>query len=273
LLHTYVGEVAAKTTPTAWCYNCTARGHYGDECPVLPQYKITIPSAFSKLSLGLGSRFDPKKAKKASSSSYQGGYTSKHQRWSDSSREGSPRYDNHGSNHHDKKRAKHKYNNDSDDDYSSKYNSSNRANSSTSISSKNSNKKKHNNNNDQGLNGFFSNQLPPSSKNKQNSRSGNNNWKAMNNNSLPQPTRSGTVNVNSYSNSRQQRQNYGDFPRGNNNNNNSNNNHNNNLPRPSSSGVIDLTVSNNNGNSRGGSGGNEYTNRRPKYHGGYSRNR
>ncbi|GAN03512.1 conserved hypothetical protein [Mucor ambiguus] len=298
ILHTYVGEVTAKSTPVAWCYNCTERGHYGDDCPDLPQYKTTMPSAFSKLSLGLGSRFDPKKAKKSSSSSYHGSnYTAnKHQRWSDSSRESSPRYDHHDS----RKRARYNYN-DSDDDYnnsrytrrdngsSSKSNNNNsNSNSSNNNNSNNNNnnnyngKKRQKTNNQQGLDGFFSHQQQQASassssrnsnNNNNNSRSGNNNWKAMNNNSLPQPTRSGTVKVNSYGRQQQQRQDYGDFPRGNNNTNN--------LPRPSASGVIDLTGDrssssnkNNNRGGGGGAGGGEYSsNRRPKYHGGYSRNR
>ncbi|CAO0790159.1 unnamed protein product [Mucor circinelloides] len=265
LLHTYVGEMAATSTPVAWCYNCTERGHYGDECPDLPQYKTTMPSAFSKLSLGFGSRFEPKKLKKASSSSYHGSTfaVNKHQRWSDSSRESSPRYD-----HRDKKRSRYNHN-DSDDDYNSRYTRQD-----TSSSSSKNNNKKRKKNDHQGLDGFFSHQQQPSgfsskNNNKQNNgRSGNSNWKAMNNNSLPQPTRSGTVKVNSYSRQQQQRQDYGDFPRSNNNNGNS-------LPRPSASGVIDLTGDSSGNNSRGGGGGGgEYSsNRRPKYHGGYSRNR
>lgn len=274
LLHTYVGEVAAKTTPVAWCYNCTERGHYGDECPDLPQYKTTMPSAFSKLSLGLGSRFDPKKAKKASSSSYHGStYTANnHQRWSDSSRESSPRYD-----HRDTRKRSRYGHNDSDDDYNSRYTRRDNGSSLTNNSNNNSSKKRQKTSNQQGLDGFFSHQQQQtpsrnnnSNNNKQNnnSRSGNNNWKAMNNNALPQPTRSGTVKVNSYS--RQQRQDYGDFPRG--------NNDSSNLPRPSASGVIDLTSDSNSSNNSnrgggGGGGGGYSSNRRPKYHGGYNRNR
>ncbi|KAI8647070.1 hypothetical protein BD408DRAFT_479485 [Parasitella parasitica] len=250
LLHTYVGERASKSVPTAWCYNCTERGHYGDECLDLPQYKITMPSAFSKLSLGIGSRFDSKKTKEFS---YQQGYSSKRQRRPEGNIDSSPRYDYHDSGYNDNKRTRHKYF-DSDDEYPSRH--------SRSGPSKN--------NKSSNLNGFFSHQLPQSSsssspsslssllsKNRQNDRSGNSNWKAMNNNSLPQPTRSGTVSVNSYNNSVQQRREYGDFPR----------NSSSNLPKPSSSGVIDLSGSSS--NSRGG----KYTNRGPKYHGGYSRNR
>ncbi|KAK4521435.1 uncharacterized protein ATC70_012050 [Mucor velutinosus] len=277
LLHTYVGEVPAKSTPVAWCYNCTERGHYGDECPDLPQYKTTLPSAFSNLSLGLGSRFDPKKAKKSSSSYHGSTYTAnKHQRWSDSSRESSPRYDHRDS----KKRSRYSYN-DSDDDYSnSRYTRRDNASSSKHSNNGNNSKKRQKVNN-QGLDGFFSHQQQQASssssrnnnnsKQNNNGRSGNSNWKAMNNNSLPQPTRSGTVKVNSYSRQQQQqqRQDFGDFPRGNNNTNS--------LPRPTSSGVIDLTGESNNSNknsNRGGGGGGEYSsNRKPKYHGGYSRNR
>jgi hypothetical protein len=74
---------------------------------------------------------------------------------------------------------------------------------------------------------------------------------ALNNNTLPQPTRSGTVNVRNNNNSRHNNGYEGDFPRGRE------------APRPSSSGVIDLTADDSSSNNRRG----------PKYHGGYKRNR
>ncbi|KAI8376638.1 hypothetical protein EDC96DRAFT_423618, partial [Choanephora cucurbitarum] len=60
LLHTYIDEVSPRKIPEAWCYYCTSKGHYGDECPHLPTYLSTIPSAFSKHSIGLGNRFEAK---------------------------------------------------------------------------------------------------------------------------------------------------------------------------------------------------------------------
>ncbi|CEP12761.1 hypothetical protein [Parasitella parasitica] len=203
------------------------------------------------------SRYDPKKIKKSS-------YQSKRQRPSDSSRDSSPHRDYYESGYRDNKRTRHKYN-DSDDDHFSRYSRSAPSKSNSNSNSNSNSRYKNTNNNNSNLNGFFSHQLPQqssqssssSSNNRPNNRSGNSNWKAMNNNTLPQPTRSGTVNVHSFNNSVQHRQDYGDFPRG---------NGSTSLPKPSSSGVIDLS-----GNSR--SRGGEYASRGPKYHGGYSRNR
>ncbi|RCH84411.1 hypothetical protein CU098_008617, partial [Rhizopus stolonifer] len=191
LLHTYFDEVAPIRIPEAWCYNCTSKGHYGDDCPYLPNYLTTIPSAFSKLSIGLGSRFDVKKSIKNTAAAFG----RQHDRWSNpSSRESSP----------NKKKRKHDA---SDTD--------------------NSSRKRHYDKPKKGkLNDFFDR------------GAGNSNWKALNNNQLPQPTRSGTVNVNTP----KKKKNY-DFPRS--------------LPKPSSSGVIDLTG--------------EYSKRTPKYRGGYNK--
>jgi hypothetical protein len=251
LLHKYVNEISVRSIPQAWCYQCTAKGHYGDECPRLPQYLETLPSVFSKESLSFGSRFDPRKPKKHQKPS------NNHQRWSDSSRENSPRrsYDSDRdySNGPTKKRPRHVQEDNK------------------KFKNEDSSRNKKNNNGSKQLDMFFQNGKGNNSNNYSNrgspspynsSKSGNSNWKAMNNNTLPQPTRTGTVNVNApnrrlqHQQQHQQRQTYEtDFPRSN-------------LPRPTASGVIDLTGSSNNN----GSSWNE-PRRVPKYHGGYNRRR
>lgn len=240
-----MNEVPLRVVPQAWCYQCTSKGHYGDDCLQLPQYLETLPSAFSKDSLSYGSRFDPKKSISHHRPS------NNHQRWSDSSRENSPRR-----------------NYDSDRDYNMNKRTKYEDNSQKKFKNDNNgrNKKNNNGNSNKSLDTFFqhgkgnnSNRGASSPYNP--SKSGNSNWKAMNNNTLPQPTRTGTVNVNT-SNRRpqqhqqqQQRQPYGtDFPRTN-------------LPRPTASGVIDL--SGNDNNSRAWA----EPRRAPKYHGGYNRRR
>ncbi|KAI8058880.1 hypothetical protein BDF21DRAFT_430179 [Thamnidium elegans] len=266
LLHVYENEVPARKQPTAYCYYCTAKGHYGDECSMLPKYLTTMPSVFSQLSLSSGSRFDPKKTMKNTASSF--GTVGSHQRWSDSSRDNSPRggNDRGGGGYHDHANKKRRY---GEDDYSNRnrYNNNNdrynsNKNDKKSYKSSNAPPNSYKDNNaggkrhrtdlvedsrSSGLDTFFVNE-----KKKKNfdyaGKSGNNNWKAVNS-SLPQPTRSGTVNLNK----KRQQQNYdGDFPRG---------GGSDELPRPSSSGIIDLTKSD--------SGA--YSKRTSKYHGGYNR--
>lgn len=301
-------------TPTPFCYNCTTGGHYGDECPSLPNYLQTMPSAFSSLSLSEGSRFDPRKTMRttassfasftSSRSSFAAGPSSQHQRWSDDSREGSPRPGYHNKN------KKRKYNDDSDYEYKhkSKGKSKTRYEDSDNDSYNSSKKKKKGK--DKVISSYKDNQAggkrrrtdldnQPSSSSRPTSRldqfftpnsssqkkpkrdnitinnnayansTGNSNWKAMNNNALPQPIRnSSSGNSSPFSSTtknkkkqREQQQNYDvDFPRGNGNSEQATEA----LPRPSSSGVIDLT--------RIADGG-SYSKRAPKYHGGYNRNR
>lgn len=236
MLHVYVNEAPAKTTPVAFCYNCTDKGHYGDECPYLPQYLSESPSAFSKYSLDRGSRFDPRKFTRESSSSRPA--PSSHQRFSDSSRESSPQYDNSNRKNNNRSRFNNS-NEDSDDSYSHKKKRRRNNSNNSNNSGNDSYKYKYTSSLDQ----YFEKGNKPQ-------RSGNSNWKALNNNSLPQPTRSGTVNMrNNNNNNRQQNQGYEpNFPRSD-------------IPQPSSSGVIDLTGGS---SKRGG--------RAPKYHGGYKRN-
>ncbi len=279
-MHVYENEKPSKTKPVAYCYNCTSKGHYGDECPDLPKYLQTVPSAFSQLSLSSGNRFDPKKTLKSSAASFS--QSANHQRWSDSSRESSPRRNNYGNNNNGNSYKKRRYN-DSDNEYNNgnSYKNNYKNGSSSSRDNDRDYKKKGNANsykdNSAGgkrrrtdlddsrsnLDNFFtpaknSNKKKgkePQHNNTYNGKSGNSNWKAMNNSTLPQPTRSGTVNMNNNKGKgdRQSQQDYsGDFPRGNGSN----------LPKPSSSGVIDLTKDDDN---------NGYSKRGPKYHGGYNR--
>lgn len=230
-----------------------------------------MPSAFSQLSLSSGSRFDPKKTMKNAASSF--GTSGNHQRWSDSSRDNSPRggYDRGGGGgYHEHASKKRRY----DDDYNNRnrYNNNNDRYNNNNDGYKNDKKPYKSNNQPAGsykdnnaggkrhrtdlvedsrqtnLNAFFVTEKKKKSFDYA-GKSGNNNWKAVNS-SLPQPTRSGTVNLNK----KRQQQNYdGDFPRG--------GGGGDELPRPSSSGVIDLTKSD--------SGG--YSKRTSKYHGGYNR--
>ncbi|KAG2207234.1 hypothetical protein INT47_012287 [Mucor saturninus] len=270
LLHVYENESPPSRIPTAYCYYCTEKGHYGDDCPDLPKYLTTVPSVFSYLSLTEGSRFDPKKQMKSSASSFSASSTS-HQRWSDSSRESSPRRNNDYSNDRGFNNGAYKRRyNDSDNEsnkrnrYNDRYDDSdhyeqekkktykgNIKPSSYKDDSAGGKRRRTDivDNSRSNLDNFFTSEKKKKGKDNYNysGKSGNNNWKAVNN-SLPQPTRSGTVNLNK----KRQQQNYdGDFPRGNGSD----------LPRPSSSGVIDLTKSD--------SGG--YSKRAPKYHGGYNR--
>ncbi|GAA5795484.1 hypothetical protein HPULCUR_000842 [Helicostylum pulchrum] len=244
--------------------------HYGDECSMLPKYLTTMPSAFSQLSLSSGSRFDPKKTLKKAASSF--GTAGNHQRWEDNSRDSSPRGGN-DRGYHERVNKKRRY----EDDYNNRnrYNNNNdRYNSNNNIHTNDgykNDKKSYRPNNppassykdnnaggkrhrtdlvedsrQTGLNNFFV--TDKKKKFDYDGKSGNNNWKAVNS-SLPQPTRSGTVNLNK----KRQQQNYdGDFPRG---------GGSDELPRPSSSGVIDLT--------KNDSGA--YSKRTSKYHGGYNR--
>lgn len=209
---------------------------------------------------------------KNSASSFSASSTS-HQRWSDSSRESSPRGGNEYSNDrgYNNGSTKRRYN-DSDNEYNKRnryndrYDDSDdyqqdkkrpyKGNKPTSYKDESSGGKRRRTDlvedSRSNLDNFFTAEKKKKGKDNYNysGKSGNNNWKAVNN-SLPQPTRSGTVNLNK-KRQQQQQQNYdGDFPRGNGSD----------LPRPSSSGVIDLT--------KNDSGG--YSKRAPKYHGGYNR--
>lgn len=285
MLHVYENEKPLKKKPVPYCYNCTDKGHYGDECPDLPKYLSTVPSVFSQLSLSVGSRFDPKKTLKSSAASFS--KSSSHQRWSDSSRDSSPRYNgdrnsyanNNNSNSYSNNNSyKKRRFNDSDNEFNNRNNNGSSSNNNRNRSDDRDYKNKGNTNsykdNNAGgkrrrtdledsrsnLNNFFT---PAKNNNKKkgkesqqnntyNGKSGNSNWKAMNNSTLPQPTRSGTVNINKGKGvDRGNQQDYsGDFPRGNGSS----------LPRPSSSGVIDLTKDDDG-----------YSKRGPKYHGGYNR--
>lgn len=222
-----------------------------------------MPSAFSYYSLYEGNRFDPKKTMKSSGSGSYGS-SSSHQRWSDQSRDSSPRVDDRRGGYKKKRyddyQERDYYNNKPRYDDNERYNKKKNY-KATSYKDNNSGGKRHRTdlveeNKRNGLDYIFVDERKKNNYN-YSGKSGNNNWKAVNN-SLPQPTRSGTVNLTKKQRQQQQeQQNYGDFPRG-------NNHHGSDLPRPSSSGVIDLTQNDNNN-----SGG--YSKRGPKYHGGYNR--
>lgn len=237
---------------------------------------------FSKYSLSEGSRFDPKKLMKNSASSFS---QPSHQRWSDSSRESSPhrgynndrpannhkrrRYDSDNDsppNYSNKKHSKtNNYNNNGNGRYDERdYSSKKRTNPDSYKDNGAGGKRRRTDLDDSRsrLDEFFTPSSNDTGRKKQkdtrnynSGKSGNNNWKAIND-GLPQPTRSGTVNINKSGGrgGRYNQQDYsGDFPRGDGSN----------LPKPSSSGVIDLTKDSDNG----------YSKRGPKYHGGYNRSR
>lgn len=255
LVHVYTNEIPPKRIPQAYCYSCAQKGHYGDECPRRSYYLSEMPSVFSKLSLERGSRFDPKKTMRESASSFSK-YQNSHQRWSDSSRESSPRREY--SNDRGKQRGNQSYTDDSDDGYSRRKKRKNDYSNEkekgykykyTSALDQYFDKGKKNGGNSKGsgsnTKGGVTKKSSSTSK-----HSGNSNWKSLKQNFLPQPTRSGIVNVNTSNNNKQSQGYEADFPRGGG------------LPRPSSSGVIDLTDDSISAGKRA-----------PKYRGGYKRNR
>ncbi|KAI8972323.1 hypothetical protein BDB01DRAFT_470066 [Pilobolus umbonatus] len=220
ILHAYVDEQPAKRDVISYCYNCASKGHYGDECPDLAVDLHNLPSAFSKYNVSKGSRFDIRKIRNSpplrdSSQSNRNDYS---------------RYNNNRIDNAYKKRYIEDETEDDDIDHFFKGRKTKKP--KQKKKAKEDNRHIHFNQRSESpvLNEFFSNKKPQQ-------RSGNSNWKALNQNILPQPSRSGTVSFDVHS-------------RG------SRNTH---LPKPSSSGYIDLTLDD------------DYKTRGPKYHGGYRR--
>ncbi|KAI8140482.1 hypothetical protein BJV82DRAFT_622780 [Fennellomyces sp. T-0311] len=217
IVHTYtLGESSTPVTEAIarYCYNCGSQGHFGDECPTLPDYLRQVRTAFSIKNTR------PKQI-------FVGQRNSSNRR--------NNTYEEDGRRGNRRERSRH----DELDEFFSR-----RHHSSTSSNSNNGRRQEQQQH-------HFHHQLPAQRwQHRQPSRpprghtqlergTGSNNW-----NAIPQPTRSGTVNVNNAA--RQQREQRSmDFPRG--------GNH---LPRPSASGVIVPEAN---------------RQRAPRYRGGYNR--
>ncbi|KAI9468907.1 MAG: hypothetical protein EXX96DRAFT_98100 [Benjaminiella poitrasii] len=249
-LQSYVGEKPVKFQPTKYCYYCSQRGHYGDDCPDLPHYLISLHSVFSQYSLGDRHR----NSREASPSPQQNrdfSEKARREKWPHFFTKNNDKSENNRYNGRHNSPIRNNNNNNNDDIFSRLGHNNKRRRYTDDVSSTSSNEsrnRKGKGNKDRGR------RAPTGG----NSNSGNSNWKAINNNnnnagssSLPQPTRSGTVNViTNYQPSQQYETN---FPRSN-------------IPKPSSSGVIDLVGDES-------SGGGAYSKRKPRYHGGYNRKR
>ncbi|ORZ13203.1 hypothetical protein BCR42DRAFT_493273 [Absidia repens] len=59
LVHVYRDQVSPKLKVTRYCYNCGGKGHYGDECPTLPESSQSQQSVFSFSSLSIS--HDPRR--------------------------------------------------------------------------------------------------------------------------------------------------------------------------------------------------------------------
>ncbi|CAO3583760.1 unnamed protein product [Absidia cylindrospora] len=59
LVHVYRNQVPPKVTVARYCYNCGGKGHYGDECPTLPESSQSQQSVFSFSSLSIS--HDPRR--------------------------------------------------------------------------------------------------------------------------------------------------------------------------------------------------------------------
>ncbi|KAI9025037.1 hypothetical protein CLU79DRAFT_745948 [Phycomyces nitens] len=281
--HVYVGEIQGKKKTTPYCYYCGDSHHYGDECDMRQNLSTITPTVFSKYSLLPGGRYSKNNIAKHSASSFtpyqQGDHIrfpspgpSDNQRNRDGNRGNNSRgphsrdsgRDNNGSgeldNFFDSNRRKRP--NPSMPQYQQQHKPAYQQNNdgkqkrhihdqplSTPIKKSKNN---YNNRFDGGHIHEFTHQRPVEDTyhGRQNAPTGNNNWKALGGESMPRPTRSGTMNVGGQDNGGFVDY-QADFPR--------NQRHIEILPRPSSSGVIDMPES-----SRA---------RRPQYHGGYSKHK
>ncbi|KAI9311307.1 hypothetical protein BX666DRAFT_1997029 [Dichotomocladium elegans] len=231
------GNTVHDSGAKPFCYNCGKASHYGDDCPVLPEYLKEVPTAFSKTNATRGSRFNMRKNLKASASAFATADRSHHKRWRD---------------HSDNER------NRSEQSESTKRTRKDRGKQSLdTFFERPSAQERHYQRNARQLQSYQQQRSSPSPRiptapstmsirhgNTQLQRgTGNNNW-----NNIPKPTRSGTVSFN-----QEQRM---DFPR-------------NNfpptpsLPKPSSSGVIDIP--------RMSTSYTPPSVRQPRFRGGYSR--
>ncbi|KAI8384979.1 uncharacterized protein BYT42DRAFT_281956 [Radiomyces spectabilis] len=223
LIHVYDEDPKATEKPVKpFCYCCGHQGHYGDDCKTLHYSLRPLHTVFSAMSMGNGT-LDIKKVMKQSASSFgRHKETSRsHLRFSDSSSEQSE-------DRRESKRKKRKTKKKKDDGYERE--------------------------DGRRLQEFFSNSsresTPPVSRRDRPERaSGKRNWQAIND-SIPQPTRSGTLNIGDRLGNRQR---YGNnyeanFPR----------REASQVPKPTSSGVISLPDISTQATRRG-----------PRYNGGY----
>ncbi|KAF7727574.1 hypothetical protein EC973_007335 [Apophysomyces ossiformis] len=217
------------------CRHCGVKshhtlGHYGDDCPRQPAHRRYIESAFNMNNIPVSSRTSSRNNPRNSAGSNRYNATQNNQNWPSESNNASNRY----GNRRDPSRKRSRVDNEDrrQQDHSRR----------TVGRSDNTGHERLSGNHIR-----FQEQPAP----QQASARGNNNWRALGG-GLPQPTRSGTVNISRGGGGRQARYDT-DFPRGSADE----------LPRPSSSGVIDLSsLSNGMPNRRG-----------PRYRGGYSAGR
>ncbi|KAI8875176.1 hypothetical protein K501DRAFT_338850, partial [Backusella circina FSU 941] len=260
ILQSYDGETNSSTNHTPYCYNCSDRGHYGDECPNLPQRLVELSSAFSKYSIRKENKHDRKYARYSIEDNSNDSNQARNQRGnyykSSSSNNNYPtgRGPPQQSSHPIPSHSGHFNRNGSKAD---RYNNNNNNNNTMPSRQQeqrsfqhNSNPTRYQNQNSMipsrsGLATIFQTPANPN-------RTGSNNWKNVNE-GLPQPTRSGTVNISTSSNSMSSMNGNDHFPRS---------NHRDSLPNPSSSGTIsvDPVIDRGRPNDSGGS----------RYRGGYN---
>ncbi|KAG2223069.1 hypothetical protein INT45_008270 [Circinella minor] len=263
IVHTYI-KLDNPTPPSEpiarYCYSCGSQYHYGDECPTIPDHLRQFRTPFSIDSTRRDQRFISETPSRGSSSSeYRRNYSSE-RRSGDSRRGGRERERDHSRDDLDDFFGDRtsRYGRQQQQQNSQQYNGNNRRREESNSShhhqpvaqiQRNRNRHQHEpypnsrEQREQVRNQPRKQPSPPvsqssyrgsynNSNNNNNNHNntqlqrgtGSNNW-----NAIPQPTRSGTMNVNNAA--RQQRQQHAmDFPRGNSNVNG--------LPRPSSSGVI-----------------------------------
>ncbi|CAO3661606.1 unnamed protein product [Rhizopus stolonifer] len=260
--HDYLDRNEPTQQIEAYCYSCADRGHYGDDCSTFNRKMKSVPSVFStfvafgkmvkvknnKSSSRSGKRtasehedtFSPEKRYKRKntfeSSHIKFGREIKYDHPKDRSSSSSPFMDSDTSVS-SKSKQKGKFNNYDDKkkgksynyDYKSKGKNTNYGGSSYKGSSSKG-KAADRGGSSRGGSNALSQFFQPEKKSYNFTPTGNSNWNAINQGSLPQPTRSGTYQFD--------QRNKGGY---NSNKNNSKRNGKEKLPKPSKSGVIDLT--------------------------------
>ncbi|KAG1057046.1 hypothetical protein G6F43_001093 [Rhizopus delemar] len=253
--HHYFGVKPPAKSIFPYCYYCSNKGHFGDECPELSFRLGLMPSVFKMKNTG-GNKFEKKTRDSYKEGKRNNSYLGKRAYPEDE--------DN---SYPSKKKAEYNYkrrfvtasgsgnnNNNYKAPITFVHSHNSRNSEESSVYNRKENNKKAKKESKSGNNGKW-----PEKKGKKGRKgnvldqffqpekrnitvihnkpvTGNSNWKAINNNSLPQPSRSGTVHLSNKKNRKdqgqqqQQNQYQINFVRGTNK-----------LPKPSKSGVIDLT--------------------------------
>ncbi|KAG1179472.1 hypothetical protein G6F70_001150 [Rhizopus microsporus] len=212
MLHIYDGEKPASKSMTIFCYNCGDYDHFGDQCRRY-SYNSIIPSVFSEESINYSelnkNRKKSNKRKRREHYYFESDDDDISRKKSKSSRDYRHPSSNNNNNNNNNSSSSHRM-----------YNKGSPSSSSTTSSVYSRDEGKKRKKGKKVLDDFFGKQKGNRSPGSNQAITGNSNWKAINNymNSLPQPSRSGTVQLNKNKNNRERAD----------------------LPKPSKSGVIDF---------------------------------